>query len=1809
VLSDGVTECFGCLADVVQLDDTQFDWYGADTCDNISAELTALLVAQSVALRNGWQDVIVRPDLILGPQLAALDMTCGSNPKLAKLIRLHQQWMPHMRMCPVPGHSKHAWNDLADSVARWAAAQGRSIGKFQAEKMHELALTTWELDWAWMQHSSDAFAQCLPPLIDHQYLQFPPNWKETHSHAPMPGGPTPPLHKVALQVVSANVLALDPIHEREVGRLGGTRTLRLDHQWNEAGFQIAGLQETRTPAGQMASQHYVIYSSGADFTSTASLGCELWIHRTRPLFVMEDGSQCRWSDAHVVTLHADPRRLVLKLTWPGMVLILASLHAPYIGNGHKPESVARWWHETVSILPDTEEVLSIICADANAPLGNSGSCHIGDCGGEPVNDATACFEDAIHAMQWWVPSTFQDCHQGPSWTWTHPRGHRLRRDYILLPLQFRTWEVQSWTLQDHDTTFAHEDHIPVALRIQGMMAAQRTTDGPKDSPKIGWDKQALRDPIQCAKFRDALLTLPVPSWDVTPETHCKIWEQQLLQLGQQFFAPKSGKRKRLHLPEAAVNMIAFKRQMLDFGRANDLLRDPQYRLEIQEMEKSIRPHVRKAQRQFYDQLILQSQDEDGRIDTKELFHALLRLGRKSSRMPNGPRPLPALKGPDGNFVHSFEAQQRLWYDQFQRIEAGFEVTWDALSKLNGTGPTCPRNDLEPDLFVSDWKIQRSLKHMRRGKAPGPNMLPTDLLKIAGPAFTRQMNVLLCKVTASAREPLTWKGGRTFPLWKQKGSPHLPESYRSIFVSSYTAKLYHHALRDHLTQCWERLIDGFQCGGRAAYSTDVANHYIQAHGAWCAHKQLPHATLLFDLRAAFYSVYRQTLTTVPLNADRLAFALSKHGVMPDDLDRLIEVLSGDARELELSPHLDAVLRDLMDTTYFEMPGVTNPCVTTRGTRPGDPIGDVLFNITMSLVLRDMRSEVLETHDIQWFGQGSPTKNLHNAESVGSCAFGELAFVDDCAVMLHAPNNAQLQQAVWGVLQAFINAARKRGLELNWGEGKTELLWAPSGPGSKVIKQQLARDGACLHGMLDGAACQLRVVSAYKHLGTWLQTGSHHAREVRARISAARSGWGSLLESFYRRKEVPSAMKRLVFSTVTGARHLYNAHVWTRVTDKDLTHWHEGLRPMLAVLVRKQLQGLPAFKFNINVLAGLAQMLPPHDALHLARLRYVQRMMTLCPDAFWTFVLEDSSPISWKQRCMQSFRWFLTHYDHQCPVNTDSTFLEWVQFIRLDQAWKGRLKTAATACRHFHHAKAMHALHIAMFEREFVTTGAVLPLSHANETPESWECDQCGQSFATVRALSTHAYKRHGYKDIVRYYALGSRCNSCNQEFHSRPRRCRHLRTQEACLAAYKACFPPASEAEVEQLDIQDRIENDALRQQGWHAHKALEACIILPGPALPPANDPAAAHIKERAMQGFVQEQRGYEQLQGRCILPQRRSHDGIWWLEQDLPAFVFQSAGGMQKGDGRCSSGGLARIYASLHIRCLVVVHFFSGFRRTEDLHTVIDQQSMGGSTQLFTISVDLCMQRISGDLARDEAVSWWVARAASGQLAACGGGPPCETYTAARNDKDGGPRTLRNQCHPAGKPTLAPWEWEQIKLGEKLMHFTQTMMLAMVKYGGCGFAEHPQWPLWISQADSASVWSSRQWRLLRTLECVQVTSFDQCCFGASAKKPTTILTVRLSSFRHRAMTVGFGGRCPHPKQYHKALRGKNDEGQYRTAAHKIYPPMLNKALGEAIYGYVVDLAKGIQHVDPVPDVYDPYRCQTFAALDIVQPDFYRGAG
>ena len=73
-------------------------------------------------------------------------------------------------------------------------------------------------------------------------------------------------------------------------------------------------------------------------------------------------------------------------------------------------------------------------------------------------------------------------------------------------------------------------------------------------------------------------------------------------------------------------------------------------------------------------------------------------------------------------------------------------------------------------------------------------------------------------------------------------------------------------------------------------------------------------------------------------------------------------------------------------------------------------------------------------------------------------------------------------------------------------------------------------------------------------------------------------------------------------------------------------------------------------------------------------------------------------------------------------------------------------------------------------------------------------------------------------------------------------------------------------------------------------------------------------------------------------------------------------------------------------------------------------------------------MQRREGNLASDTATAWWLARVRAGQLIGAGGGPPCESYTAARF-LDNGPRPLRTGTHPDGLPALNRREWTQLQI------------------------------------------------------------------------------------------------------------------------------------------------------------------------------------
>ena len=497
----------------------------------------------------------------------------------------------------------------------------------------------------------------------------------------------------------------------------------------------------------------------------------------------------------------------------------------------------------------------------------------------------------------------------------------------------------------------------------------------------------------------------------------------------------------------------------------------------------------------------------------------------------------------------------------------------------------------------------------------------------------------------------------------------------------------------------------------------------------------------------------------------------------------------------------------------------------------------------------------------------------------------------------------------------------------------------------------------------------------------------------------------------------------------------------------------MRKPLGLMVKHLLLGTAPTHVDTVDLFGIAEIMAPCDQMHLARLRYIKRLLQYCPAALWTclFAAKDSQH-SWIRACSQSLAWFRQFYPRPFgPEDSDSLF-HWIPFVAMDMKWKGRLRAAAKACKRHRRAEAEHHLWQKKFDRAFVEGGGVLPVTQVTQA-ETWACDSCTRTFASRKALATHAGRVHGYRRVMKFYAVDDVCNACCKIYHSRQRLIEHLKFVPTCLEVLQACFPPLEDDKVQELDQLDNAHTVAMRQQGRWATKALTPVLRTFGPHLPPAQTPEATLMQQRWAARQPQRGNAFTFLQGRRT-DAPAGDPTVILFDADLPVFVLQSPAGPNKGHGQYAAQGLAKEHARLHIKTMVFVHVFSGFRRQSDLHQILEHQTWG-SLHFFVISIDMCLQKIEGNLASSKAFQFWMAQIASGQICGMGGGPPCETYTAARL-LEGGPPPLRSGTWPLGFPNLKPRQWQQCLIGSRLIRFLLEALLGLAKSGGAGFWNTP---------------------------------------------------------------------------------------------------------------------------------------------------------
>eukprot|EP00438_Fugacium_kawagutii_P016306 Skav208509 [mRNA] locus=scaffold1658:227826:228617:- [translate_table: standard] len=231
-------------------------------------------------------------------------------------------------------------------------------------------------------------------------------------------------------------------------------------------------------------------------------------------------------------------------------------------------------------------------------------------------------------------------------------------------------------------------------------------------------------------------------------------------------------------------------------------------------------------------------------------------------------------------------------------------------------------------------------------------------------------------------------------------------------------------------------------------------------------------------------------------------------------------------------------------------------------------------------------------------------------------------------------------------------------------------------------------------------------------------------------------------------------------------------------------------------------------------------------------------------------------------------------------------------------------------------------------------------------------------------------------------------------------------------------------------------------------------------------------------------------------------------------------------------------------------------------------------------LSVDIITNGKHGDLTSSWTRSFWYHAMAQKWVVAVAAGPPCNTWSRAREHDlstpddpcHRGPRVLRHVVCPWGIDSMGLGELRQVAFGNLLLGFAVVAMWMMVLHGGLGLLEHPA----DLGDDSVSIWKLPVLEMLIRMPSVQLLTVCQGYFGSESLKPTGLLAVRLPELQTFLAQWRLTQRAPQAPS-----TGRTSSGQYRTAVLKEYPPAFCAAMAHAVVSALQTLSWSTEVGEP----------------------------
>ena len=982
----------------------------------------------------------------------------------------------------------------------------------------------------------------------------------------------------------------------------------------------------------------------------------------------------------------------------------------------------------------------------------------------------------------------------------------------MLPELWKHSPVQAWVAADVHAGHVSLDHLAVVVSIDLQCGVEDGATGRRRR----FHPQLLLDPYVAQRVQQGLWQIPQRSWDSSVHDHAALLVtdiQRVLdecvpatakRMRNEVFSDRSAgfhvslrkARNQLRGRVAALRLARIRCAFLVWRHGNATA---SYEVEIEcnwmrELHVNIAMDI--ARVSTFSRALRQSTKADKidyvnalavELDTTQLgdLHKPLRKLLKPRKFAKcGQRPIPALLWEDGTPCRSVEERRSRWRQYVSQMEAGFEISQEellaechAVQSARGARP-CACADSMPNLLDLDAVIHG----MQSRRAPGLDGIPAEVCK----KFSTPISVLfwpvLLKMLVRSTEPVTFKGAELLTIPKGKGSPAACSSSRGIILQSVFAKMLHRATRGLMTGKYEECALKMQLGGRKGLSALFGSLSARAFLSYCKWHGYSAALIFFDISAAFYSVLRELVTgseNEEFSLDRISQGLHLEQGDLQALEALVReepLLTGEGaggflRQLTLELHA---------ATWFRLREDPVTVQTLRGTRPGSPWADVVFNTLFARVITRGRPQWHDEScafvpEIAWNGVRAVQRAAPSPKN-SRIPIEEVVFADDLAVLGAAKSAVALPKATATLTASILDSFYSHGLRPNMGPGKTSAVLAPHGAGSRLVRHKIFTERqSSLPVLLENVpSARLVIVPSYQHLGCKIMYSGSMTDEVKRRVRLGRAAFREGRKLVYCCKQVQLDRRTCIFRGHIMSIILHGAGTWPVLNQRTFALFSGAVislyRQMLLIKVSEDQH------WSRSQIISAVALPAPQVHLHVERLRFVAQLYRSAPDMVWALIQYDSGYI---QGLENAFAWLFSTVASTSslpdPAGGPTAIQSWLEFSRAHVGkWKGMLKRAQGLDIQQHHITAW-------FE---MVVKEVLPTSNDS----TWQqvassahvCLCCGVAFVNKQTWSVHAAKVHGYRARHVRLAVGRQCQACGRVYADNKRLGRHLLAMKGCL---------------------------------------------------------------------------------------------------------------------------------------------------------------------------------------------------------------------------------------------------------------------------------------------------------------------------------------------------------------------------------------------------------------------------------------------